>query len=82
MPTIIRLGRLRIVVYANDHPPPHVHVIGAGAEARFALGGESERPSLIMNEGLSRRELERALAAIGRNRELLLQKWRELHGRP
>jgi len=80
MPTNLRFGGLRVVIYTNDHPPPHVHVIGPGADARIALGGEGERPALITNEGLSRRELERALAEIGRNRVLLLQRWREIHG--
>jgi len=27
----------RVVVYANDHPPPHVHAVGKGCEARFKL---------------------------------------------
>ena len=80
MPTILRFGGLRVVIYTNDHPPPHVHAIRAGAEARIALGGEGERPSLITNEGLSRRELEKSLAEIDRNRALLLQRWREIHG--
>ncbi|WHZ20694.1 MAG: hypothetical protein OJF55_002843 [Rhodanobacteraceae bacterium] len=28
MPTILRLGGLRVVIYPNDHRPAHVHVIG------------------------------------------------------
>jgi hypothetical protein len=80
MPTILRFGGLRGVIYTNDHPPPHVHVIGPGTAARIALGGEGERPTLITNEGLSRRELEKSLAEIDRNRAILLQRWREIHG--
>ena len=80
MPAILRVGRLRVVIYTSDHPPPHVHVIGAGTEARIALGGDGERPSLMTNEGLSRRELEKALAEIDRSRALLLERWREIHG--
>jgi hypothetical protein len=57
-----------------------VHVIGAGSEARIALGGEGERTSLITNKGLSKRELKKALAKIDENRALLLQRWREIHG--
>ena len=68
------------MMYMNDHPPPHVHVIGAGTEARIALGGEGERPSLMANEGLSRRELEKSLVEIGRHRALLLKRWGEIHG--
>ncbi|HEY2463083.1 MAG TPA: DUF4160 domain-containing protein [Steroidobacteraceae bacterium] len=80
MPTILSFGRLRVLIYLNDHPPPHVHVIGAGSEARIALGGEGERASLITNKGLSKRELKKALAKIDENRALLLQRWREIHG--
>ena len=37
MPTLLRTGRLRVTIYPNDHPPPHVHVIGANGEAVFLL---------------------------------------------
>ena len=80
MPAILRLGKLRVVIYTNDHRPPHVHVIGSGAAARVALGEEDERPWLMTNEGLSRRQLGQALVEIGRNRDLLVQRWREIHG--
>jgi hypothetical protein len=55
-------------------------VIGPGTEARIVLGGDGERPSVITNEGLSRRELAAALVEIDRNRELLIRRWREIHG--
>jgi hypothetical protein len=80
MPTILRFRGLRVVIYVNDHHPPHVHVIGPGTEARIALGDVGERPSVMTNEGLSRREVVEALMEIDRNRDLLLQRWREIHG--
>ena len=80
MPTILRIGRLRILMYVNDHPPPHVHAIQAGAEARITIGSEDGKASLLSNDGLSRRELAVALEEIDRNRALLLMRWRELHG--
>ena len=46
MPTSLCFGGLRVVIYTNDHPPPDVHVIGVGTEAKIALGSEGERPSL------------------------------------
>jgi len=45
MPTALRIGGLRVPIYPNDHPPPHVHVIGAKGEAVFLLdcpGGPAE----------------------------------------
>lgn len=28
MPTIFRIGAVRVVIYPNDHRPAHVHVVG------------------------------------------------------
>jgi hypothetical protein len=39
MPTVLRIGALRVAVYPNDHRPAHVHVIGRGHEAVFILKG-------------------------------------------
>jgi hypothetical protein len=80
MPTILRFRGLRVVIYLNDHRPPHVHVIRPDAEARIALGDEGERPWLMTNDGLSNREVVAALVEIERNRDLLIQRWREIHG--
>ena len=30
MPTVLRVGGLRVVIYPNDHPLAHVHVLGPG----------------------------------------------------
>ncbi|HEY2609796.1 MAG TPA: DUF4160 domain-containing protein [Reyranella sp.] len=30
MPTVLRIGGLRIMIYSSDHRPAHVHVIGGG----------------------------------------------------
>ncbi len=80
MPTILRVRGLRVVIYMNDHRPPHVHILGQRREAKVALGAEGERPSVVYNEGLSRGELADALVEIDRNRGLLMQRWREIHG--
>lgn len=29
MPTIVRLGNVKIAIYARDHNPPHFHVLSA-----------------------------------------------------
>ena len=68
------------MIYSYDHRPPHVHDIAPGAEAGIALGDEGERPWVMTNDGLSRRDVVAALAEIERNRELLIQRWREIHG--
>ena len=80
MPTVLRFRGLRVVIYANDHRPPHVHVIGPGREARIALGDPHEDPWLMTNEGLARQQIATALLEISENRDLLIQRWREIHG--
>lgn len=38
MPTVIRLQKSKITMYAGDHNPPHFHVLASdGAEAWVAL---------------------------------------------
>ncbi|HEY8577116.1 MAG TPA: DUF4160 domain-containing protein [Devosia sp.] len=37
MPTIIRLGNVKIAVYAMDHPPPHFHVLTADYAATISI---------------------------------------------
>ena len=80
MPTILRFRGLRVILYANDHWPPHVHVVGPDRAAKIALGSEGDYPTIVVNEGLSRRQLAEALSQIHQNRELLRQRWREIHG--
>ena len=37
MPTIGRIGSLNVMIFRNDHPPPHFHVFGAEFSAKFAI---------------------------------------------
>ncbi len=80
MPTILRLRGLRIVVYATDHPPAHVHVIGATGEARINLCGSGGQPVIVNNSGLRKKELGRALEAIKSKQAIFIARWGELHG--
>lgn len=43
MPTVLRVSGLRFVVYPNDHPPAHVHVIGPGWVVVVNLHGPEVR---------------------------------------
>jgi hypothetical protein len=37
MATIARIGNLKIQIYAEDHNPPHFHVVAPDHEAMIAL---------------------------------------------
>ena len=64
MPTLFRVGPFRIVVYFNDHPPPHVHAIGEG-HATFTLGRASRDVALEKNHGIVKSDLRRIAKEIG-----------------
>jgi hypothetical protein len=76
VPTILRAFGMRFVIYVEDHPPPHVHVIGDGL-ARIAIGAEIV---LMDQRGLSKRDIKRALDAVRENHALLLSAWKDIHG--
>lgn len=46
MATLFHVGSYRIVIYANDHSPPHVHAVGDGA-AKFELGRTADDVRLV-----------------------------------
>ena len=80
--TVFRTGKLRVMVYSHDHPPPHVHVVTPQGHAKILVEGSSGHPRLVWNLGLSRRELALALAAIEDQREAILAEWRRIHEHP
>ncbi len=80
MPTVLRIGGLRVVVYPNDHRPAHVHVIGQGHEAVFVLNGSKGTVELRENYGFSRRDLAKIAHQLVENLVLLLREWEMIHG--
>ena len=80
MPTVLRLGSLRVVIYPNDHEPPHVHLVGPDCHARIRLGTDKRKPSILSNDGVPARLLGRALMAIDLENTLLRKAWRQRNG--
>jgi hypothetical protein len=73
----INLGHLRLVVYANDHPPPHTHVLGPGWEIRIEL---SDPPALMtIGDACNRQDIAKALLATAAHLTSLQQFWSEHH---
>ena len=79
MPTVARIGALRVVVYPNDHRPAHVHVIGAGQEAVFNLNCPNGPPELREDYGFSIAQLNRVSAALAADLEHLCAEWSRIH---
>jgi len=80
MPTVLRIGALQVAVYPNDHRPAHVHVIGNGHEAVFALNDPIGSVALRENYGFSARDLVHIQGALVENLETLLGAWERIHG--
>jgi hypothetical protein len=76
MPTVLRAGGLRVVIYLNDHPPAHVHVLGPGWVVVVDLLGPAVREVI----GCGEREAHRALRLIIDYRHELIDAWRRIHG--
>ena len=80
MVTVLRVQGLRVVIFANDHQPAHVHVFGNG-EAKINLRGTGGTPDLVWAEKMSRGEIRRAMQIVTEEQALLLARWENIHGR-
>ena len=80
MVTVLRAHGLRVVIYANDHRPAHVHVFGDG-EAKIDLLGADGAPDLVWADGMTRGEVRRAMRLVAEQRAFLLARWEDIHGR-
>jgi hypothetical protein len=80
MPTVLWIGRLRVVVYPNDHRPVRVHVIGQGYEAIFELNRSAGGVTLRENYGFNRKELAGIARSLVLHLVELLMAWEEIHG--
>jgi hypothetical protein len=73
----IRHKHLRLVVYPNDHPPPHCHVLGPGWEIRVEL---SHPPALMTIAGRPKAaDIAEALMAVAQHLGALRTIWSDLH---
>jgi len=79
MPTVSRLGGLRVVIYPDDHFPAHVHVLGEG-EAIFVLNCPDGPPQLHESRGLKAQVLARIERDLPACLKDLCTAWSEIHG--
>lgn len=72
MPTIGRFDALDVMIFRNDHEPPHFHVVGPGFSGRFTIDGSE----LLSCKGKPRPRDIRAIEAWGqRHRDKLYKNW-------
>lgn len=80
MVTVLRRGGFEVVIYSNDHRPPHVHVFAAGGELKVELDDGSGQVKLIWAYRLSAKDIRRAVALVSAERDMVLRRWRAMHG--
>lgn len=75
MPTLARLAKSVITMYAGDHLPPHFHVrMNDGREALVEIASLE-----VLRGSIAKRELAEAVAWAEANRAALAEKWKELN---
>ena len=76
MPTLQRFGAVSLRMYADDHRPPHFHVVGPDLQILVRLS------DLAVIAGEARlAQIATAMAWAAEHREVLALKWVELNER-
>ena len=76
MPVIRRFGAVSLRIYADDHRPPHFHLVSATSEAMVAIADLR-----VIAGALRRGEAAEALEWARANRDLLAREWARLNER-
>lgn len=71
-----QIGNTAIRVYANDHLPPHVHIVGPDEEALIEI-----ETLAVMRGAVSSRSGRIALAWAVRNKVMLAAEWNRINPR-
>jgi hypothetical protein len=76
MPTLHRIGAISIRIYADDHRPPHIHIVSPDFEVIVSLSDGS-----IMAGEARYAEIIEALDWVSANKERLVSHWISLNER-
>lgn len=76
MPTLMRFGATSVRMYADDHRPPHFHIVGPAFQVLVRISDLR----VIAGEARSA-EIREAMAWATANREQLSLTWAELNER-
>ncbi len=80
MPSIDRVGAVRITIYLNDHRPAHVHAVKGRCKAVLILNCPFGPPGILENVGFSRAEMRRILEQCLARITDYCKQWEQLHG--
>ena len=77
MPTVFRHDGFRFFFYSNEgspREPAHIHVMGAGGEAKLWLRPEV---AIAESQGLDARALRRLCGVVEERREMIERAWHD-----
>ena len=74
MPTVAKIGGLKVQVFADDHYPKHFHIVGPDFEVVVAMSDLS-----ILKGRTYHREIAEAMEWAGENLDFLLEEWARLN---
>ena len=81
MPTVLTFRTIRVVIYPNDHPPPHVHAIKRdGARAKFELNYPDGPVVLTEQTGFRASEIRDIGSLIAKNLASIYKQCSAYHG--
>lgn len=76
MPTLVRIGNLKIQMFADDHNPAHFHVVTPDYEVLVQIGDFT-----VLAGSIDRRSYDAAVAWAIENRKVLEDEWNRLNER-
>jgi hypothetical protein len=77
MPTILKWRAFRIIINIKDHGPAHVHVVGSDCQVLIEIESLATRNVI----GFKPREIQILKDLVAMEREFLMTKWRQYHGK-
>jgi hypothetical protein len=80
MPTVLKWGKTRVVIYLNDHPPGHVHILAPDRYATFWLHCPEGPPELEGAHGYRLAEINAVADRLTRALSDLCMQWENIHG--
>ncbi len=81
MAEIFRLNGFKVVIFSDDHDPPHVHIRKGDFEVKIDISGD--RAALMAGEENSKRAADQklrkqALKIANDNLAMLMDEWRQI----
>ena len=80
MPSVLRVDGFQVMIFFNDHPPPHVHVRKGGGMVVIVLAADGNPQTVREVHEMAQAEIVKASLIVHAHAGLLGQKWRDIHG--